>query len=120
MTDSWTADVNSAADHNFDLAYNASAVASFVPSTLVAQVKDNFWKSERKDELFKTLSQVVVGSEESVNAWKELVDLWIEEAGIYPICQTTDPMFYNKDLVMVFPTNWRTFFDCYWKNPSEH
>ncbi len=121
LTSSWDEEIaNSADSAPCDLTRMSSAVASFVPTTLVANVKDRFWKNERKDELFGIMGAEIVGSKGSLDAWNELVQLWVDEAVVAPTFETTAPLFYNKDLVVNFPTNWRTFWDCYWSNPAEH
>ncbi len=117
----WVFDIESMAlETNYDLTVMDTPVVSYIPSMLSADVKYRFWNNERKDELFDEIDKYAAGSRQSLDAWEELVSLWIEDAQIAPLFKTCEPLFSSKDLVLHFSDGSTFFGNCYWKNPAEH
>lgn len=106
--------------NEYDMIFLVSAVNDFVPATLAANMRTTFWGSEKKDELFGTISSVMYGSDESVAAWKELADVWVDECSIVTIGQVIYIWMYDEDLVPNWDGSWRYFFNSYWSDPAAH
>lgn len=107
--------------NEFDMFLQCYVANSFSPMVLSATVKSTFWDSEKKDELFAALETTIPGSEECAELWKELAQLWVDEAAVINIGTVTYEWTKPDDLVINMEGNtWRYFWNCYWEDPSKH
>ena len=110
-----------AATYDYDFTWATPAAAFYVPTNLVANIKDRFWKSEKKDELLATLGKEPVGSAASEKAWKEFLDLWIEDCAVFPVLRHNSPDYANPDLELLGIDQGNCRINSYWKaNKEDH
>lgn len=103
----------------YDCVFYWYEVKDNVPCLLSATARERFWGSETKDELFDVISSTPAGSEESMAAWAELTQHWVDDCAVLNICTVPNINTYNADLVPNFP-GLLTFWNAYWTNPAEH
>ena len=102
----------------FDMVYLTSAVGSYVPGTLAANLRTTFWGDERGLELLTETAATPYGSEESLAAWDELSDLMIEECPYTVLCWGTSVWARNPDVNDNVPANstYNYWYNAYWEN----
>ena len=107
--------------NEYDMFLQNYVVNSFTPVSLSATAKNTFWKNEQKDEYFSALQKTIPGSPECLAIWKDLSELWVEDAAVVNLATITYQWTVPEDLVIQMEGHtWRYFWNCYWKNPSEH
>ena len=109
------------ADNNnpYDCVFFYYETRDNAPCMISSTPREKFWGSEKKDELFSKISSLPAGSEESLAAWAEMADLWVEECNVLNFCTVPAIITHHKDLVTNWPglqTPWNTF----WVNPEQH
>lgn len=104
----------------YDMVVLGTIVGSYNPAALSANIRTIFWGSEEKDALFAQLAATVSGSDESVQAWEKLTDLWVNECGILNVGRTGTKWYHNADLVLNMDGPWHYFWNAYWTDPAAH
>lgn len=107
--------------NEYDMFLQNYVVNSFTPVSISATAKNTFWGNEQKDEYFNELKTTVPGSPECLEIWNKLAELWVEDAAVVNLATITYQWTVPEDLVIQMEGHtWRYFWNCYWKNPSEH
>ena len=109
-------------DNDYDMVFLSSTTISYVPSLLAVNFRTAFWGSERKDELFSTIAKEFYGNANSMAAWNELCNIWVDECPIINLGIVADMWYANGDLEINYNpgTAWEHHFNAYWNNPKEH
>ena len=94
--------------------------AGEAPSGMSATVFTRAWGSAAKDAALARVNGSISGSKENIQAWKDLCEIWVEEASVPYIGQTTLAWSHHKDLVAGYHGIDAYLWNWYWKNPAEH
>jgi hypothetical protein len=101
----------------WDMCYLTSAVGSYVPGTLAANLRSTFWGNEKAQELFTATASNPYGSDASMKAWDELSDLWVEDCPNMILCHGTSVWGRNPELNDNVPegVTFNYWFNAYWE-----
>lgn len=92
------------------------------PTMLPTTVLTQYWNNPEKDALLDQMKgSMILGSDEYMEAWEKLVDMWVEDCAV-PYMGRIDGVWYmDEDLECNEAGGTaRHWFNAYWKNPEEH
>ena len=101
----------------WDMCYLTSAVGSYVPGTLAANLRSTFWGNKKAQELFTATASNPFGSDASMKAWDELSDLWVEDCPNMILCYGTSVWGRNPELNDNVPegVTFNYWYNTYWE-----
>ena len=98
----------------YDMVYLTSSVGSYTPATLAANLKTTFWGNERGQQLWEEMAGYTYGSQESLDAWAELSQLWVDDVPNVILCYGSSCWGLHKDLNVNVQGSTPYFFNAYW------
>jgi len=90
------------------------------PSTITNNAFTRAWVSETKDDLYEILTTTIPGSDEYMQAWRDMAQCWVDECVTVYVGQQYATWTHHKDLVIDYKNADIYIWNWYWKNPAEH
>lgn len=106
-------------NQDWDIIYRTNPLAITSPADIHSTMYKT-WGNKRAEELIGLLGTQVMNSTESLNTWKELDQLMVEEVPFIIISQTVMGYAMDNTLELNNQSWYRMYWNCYWTNPSEH
>lgn len=106
-------------EQDWDIIYRTNPLAISSPAEIHSTMYKT-WGNEQATELVNKLSQSMMNSEESINYWKQLDALMVEEVPCFVVSQTVMGYAMSADLELNNDSWYRMYWNAYWDNPSEH
>lgn len=103
---------------DWDLIFRSNPLGTPIPAVNDTYYKN--WGNARAAELVTTLTTTVMGSKESLDAWKELDDLMVAECPIIMMFRTIGGFAHPSTLHYNNTSSNRMYWNAYWDNPAEH
>ncbi len=106
-------------EQDWDVIYRTNPMAMSNPAEIHSTMYKN-WGNAKADELISKLGSCAMNSEESINTWKELDKLYVEELPILVVSQTVQGYALFNELELNNSSYMRLYYNAYWSNPEKH
>jgi len=94
--------------------------AAGTPSTVAANAYNRAWDSAEKDRLYDIICNSIPGSDEYMQAWRDMAQCWVDECVTVYVGQQYATWTHHKDLVIDYKNADIYIWNWYWKNPAAH